>query len=267
MSVIPTAADPTLALAHLLHSCERVLLFTGAGASTEAGIPDYQSPGGVWSRYRNVTCTEFLEDPALRRVFWERGRELYPPIYSAHPNPAHYLAPWLLAEGRLAGVVTQNVDGLHQATGLPLEWLVELHGNAHRVRCLGCSWGCARQEVQQRLEAGDLTPECPGCGGILKPTTVAFGEPLPPEQTERARQMASGCDLCLVIGSALKVYPAAYVPHWARKAGACLAILNLEPTRLDDLCEVVVHARAGATLRRILEPLSKHEQRQGQVWP
>jgi NAD-dependent deacetylase len=227
-------------------------VFTGAGASTESGIPDYRSPGGVWSRYRNVQYREFLEDPELRAVFWARGRELYPPIYAARPNAAHRLPVRLHAEDRLTGVVTQNVDGLHRAAGLPEDMLVELHGNAHRVRCLGCDWECARQEVQLRLEAGDLTPDCPSCGGILKPTTVAFGQPVPPKRLERARELAAECDLCLIIGSSLAVYPAAYVPHWARKAGAALAILNAEPTRLDELCSVVVHARAAETLELIL---------------
>ncbi len=239
-------------LANLLRSSERILLFTGAGASTESGIPDYRSPGGVWSRYRNVKYREFLEDPELRALFWARGRELYPPIYAAKPNAAHQLPVWLHERGRLLGVVTQNVDGLHQAAGLPVELLVELHGNAHQVRCLGCGWGCPRQEVQKRLEAGDLNPDCPSCGGILKPATVAFCQPLPPEEIERAREMAAACDLCLVIGSSLTVYPAAYVPHWARSAGAKLAILNLEPTRLDDLCEVIVHAPAAETCERMI---------------
>lgn len=263
MSEPPSTADTARELAHLLLSAEHVLLFTGAGASTESGIPDYRSPGGVWSRYRNVTYREFLHDPASRAVFWERGRELYPPIYGARPNATHALAPWLLARGRLAGVVTQNVDGLQQAAGLPEEWLVELHGNAHRVRCLSCGWSCPRQAVQQLLEAGNLVPECPFCGGILKPTSVAFGEPVPPKQTERARSMATSCDLCLVIGTALKVYPAAYVPHWARNAGARLAILNLEPTHLDDLCEVVVHTPAAQTLGRILEIADEVERHAG----
>ena len=246
------AHTPSERLAALLNSSRRVLLFTGAGASTESGIPDYRSPGGVWSRYRNVKYREFLEDPALRRVFWERGRELYPPIRDARPNAAHRLPVRLHHEGRLVGVVTQNVDGLFQAAGLPAEMLVELHGNARRARCLDCGWECPRQLVQERLEAGDLDPACPSCGGILKPTTVAFGQPLPPEEIERAREMAARCDLCLVIGSSLAVYPAAYVPHWARNAGARLAILNLDRTRLDNLCDVAVHAPAARTLASIM---------------
>ncbi len=239
------------ALADLLDASSRVLLFTGAGASTESGVPDYRSPGGVWSRHRDVKYREFLADADARAAVWARSRELYPPILCARPNAAHYLGVRLHAEGRLVGVVTQNVDGLHSAAGLPEEALVELHGNAHRVACLSCGWKCPRVEVQRRLKAGERVPDCPACGGILKSTTIVFGQPVPPERLERARAMAESCDLCLVIGSSLAVYPAAYVPHWARGAGAELAIINIEPTRLDGFCRVAVHARAAETVERV----------------
>lgn len=247
-----TAPAPSLqALARLLDDANRVLLFTGAGVSTESGIPDYRSPGDVWSRYRNVKYHELLADPDARAVFWARGRELYPPMLAARPNAAHYLGAWLMDEGRLAGVVTQNVDGLHGAAGLPDHLLVELHGNAHTVLCISCGWECPRAVVQRRLEAGERAPDCPECGGILKSKTVMFGQPVPPEQLDRARDMAAGCDLCLVIGSSLVVYPAGYVPHWARTAGAELAIINAERTRLDSLCRVVIHGKAAETVERI----------------
>ena len=257
---MPRAASPATApaaalraLARRLADAESVLLFTGAGASTESGIPDYRSPGGVWSRYRNIKHKEFLDDPDARAIFWARGRELYPPMLAARPNPAHSLGVRLYEQGKLLAVVTQNVDGLHAAAGLPPGLLVELHGNAHTVRCLGCGWSCPRAEVQNRLEAGERVPDCPVCSGILKPDTVAFGQPVPPEALERARELAAECDLCLVIGSSLAVYPAAYVPHWALAAGADRAIINIEPTRLDGLCEVVVHGRAGESAERLLE--------------
>jgi NAD-dependent deacetylase len=249
---VEPAAGAVEALAVLLGDARRVLLFTGAGASTESGIPDYRSPGGVWSRYRNVLHKEFLADPEARATFWARGRELYPPMQRARPNEAHALGSRLHVEGRLVAVVTQNVDGLHAAAGLPPELVVELHGNAHRVRCLGCGRECARAEVQGRLEAGERVPPCVGCGGILKPCTVSFGQAVPPEALARARELAARCDVCLVIGSSLAVYPAAYVPHWARAAGARLAIINLEPTRLDGLCEVVVRAPAAEVARGLL---------------
>lgn len=246
-------ASPDIApLRALLEASHRVLIFTGAGASTESGIPDYRSPGGVWSRYPNVKHAEFMEDPEARATFWARGRELYPPILAARPNAAHELPVCLLDEGRLAGVVTQNVDGLHQAAGLPERLLIELHGNAHTASCLSCGWECSRAQVQRRLEAGERVPNCPVCGGILKPATVSFGQPVPPKQLDRARDLAAACDLCLVIGSSLAVYPAGYVPHWARAAGAELAIINLEPTRLDSLCRVVIRAKAAKTARQLL---------------
>jgi len=225
-----------------------VLLFTGAGASTESGIPDYRTPGGVWSRYPNVKYSELLTSIEAREAFWARGRELYPPLLGAWPNAVHRLGVALEAQWRLAGVATQNVDGLHTAAGLAPERVVELHGNAHVVECLGCGWECERVDVQRRLEAGERAPECPRCGGILKSKTVMFGQPVPPEALTRARALAEECDLCLVIGSALQVYPAAYVPHWARRAGARLAILNAERTRLDNLCVVVVHGLAAETI-------------------
>ncbi len=245
-------------LARLLRESQRVLLFTGAGASTESGIPDYRTPGGPWSRHRDVKLPEFLADADARAAFWARGRELYPAMLIARPNAVHHLAVRLHNEGRLTGVITQNVDGLHGAAGLPARLLVELHGNAHTVACLSCGAKSSRLEIQRRLEEGEQAPPCLLCGGILKSTTVIFGQPLPPEKVEQAREMAGRCDLCLVIGSSLKVYPAGYVPHWARKAGAELAIINLESTRLDGLCRVAVHARAAATLDRMLHYNGAH---------
>lgn len=251
-SVETLHATSLQALAQLLRGARKVLLFTGAGASTESGIPDYRTPGGVWSRYRNVQYREILEDPEARAIFWARGRELYPPMLQARPNAVHHLGGRLFEEGRLAGVVTQNVDGLHTAAGLPESEIVELHGNAHTIECLSCGRRCARLEVQRRLEAGEQVPDCLACGGVLKSTTVVFGQGVPAERLWRAREVASSCDLCLVVGSSLVVYPAGYVPHWAKAAGAELAIINAERTRLDGLCRVALHAKAAQSVERIL---------------
>ncbi|HXH82294.1 MAG TPA: Sir2 family NAD-dependent protein deacetylase, partial [Candidatus Tectomicrobia bacterium] len=227
--------------------------------STESGIPDFRSPGGVWDRHdpRALTWQSFAGSRAGRERYWALGRETYPLIRAAMPNAAHLALAALYGMGRLACCITQNVDGLHQRAGLPPGVVVELHGNAGRVRCLACGAPYAREEVHRRLEAGDAVPACPACGGVLKPTTVLFGEPLPAGALDEARRRAGEADLFVVIGSSLAVAPASYVPIHARRAGATLVVVDLVATRLDRHADLVVRGRAGEVLAAVVAGLGR----------
>jgi NAD-dependent deacetylase len=224
------------------------VVFTGAGVSTESGIPDFRSPGGLWTRYAPIDYAEYVGSSHSRREAWQRGLHTYPPIADALPNPAHLaIAAWYAA-GLLNGVVTQNIDGLHQKAGVPDAAVVELHGNAHWVACLACDSRFDRPTVHARVEAGDADPACPRCGGILKSTTVSFGQALPIEAINRANHLHATARLCLVVGSSLVVYPAATLPTVTVDAGGQLAIVNLTPTHLDHFAELVSRERAGTLL-------------------
>lgn len=236
------------ALAALIAESERIVAFTGAGMSTESGIPDFRSPGGIWDRYAPIQYADFLASAEARKETWRRGLQTYPVVAAAEPNGAHLALVELERRGRLLGVVTQNIDGLHHRAGHHRDRVVELHGNAHGVRCLTCDMEAAREVVHARVIAGEDEPPCVACGGILKPTTVSFGEPMPRRPLTRAESLMRRCDLVLVVGSTLVVYPAAGLPEIAVRAGARLAIVNMTPTPLDDLAAVVVRGRAGEIL-------------------
>lgn len=238
--------------ARLLRAAQRIVAFTGAGVSTESGIPDFRSPGGIWSRFRPVLYHEFLDDAEARRRYWRMQRELYPTLAGAQPNAAHRALAALWELGRLDCVITQNIDALHQRAGCPPDRVIELHGNGTRVGCLQCGRTWPRAEVQLRLEAGEDDLRCAVCGGLLKPTTVAFGQPMPERELREAQRRAAGCDLMLVIGSTLVVYPAADIPVCALEAGARLVIVNLSATPLDDRADVVLRGHAGPTMEALL---------------
>ncbi len=224
------------------------VVFTGAGVSTESGIPDFRSPGGIWSRYAPIMYADYVRKPHARRESWRRGLETYPDMAAARPNAAHLAIAGWWHTGLVNGVVTQNIDGLHQAAGLPDEAVVELHGNAHRVGCLTCPACFDRAVVHQRVLGGEEDPACPDCGGILKTTTVSFGQPLPEEAIAAAPQLHASARLCLVVGSSLVVYPAASLPEVTLDAGGELAIVNQSETHLDHLASFVAHERAGELL-------------------
>jgi NAD-dependent deacetylase len=235
-------------LAELLRGSRQIVAFTGAGMSTESGIPDFRSPGGIWAQYAPIQYQEFLASAEARRETWRRGLQTYPVVAAALPNAAHDALVELERRGQLVAVVTQNIDGLHQRAGHDADRVIELHGNAHGVRCLVCDTYSARQAVHARVLAGESEPPCTDCGGTLKPTTVSFGEPMPLHPLARAEEVMRRCDLVLVIGSTLVVYPAAGLPELAVRAGAKLAIVNQTPTPLDDLAVTVVRGRAGEVL-------------------
>jgi len=244
-------------LAALLAKADRPVVFTGAGVSTEAGIPDFRSPGGVWDRFdpAEFTYRNFIGSVEGRRRYWALGRTTYPLIRAAMPGATHRALADLHEVGRLDCCITQNIDGLHQRAGLPAERVLELHGNATRARCLDCAAPYSRDEVHGWLEAGVDVPACPACGGVIKPFTVLFGEAMPSGLMQEAERRARAADLFVVLGSSLVVYPAAYLPVHAKHAGATLVIVNLEPTPLDARADLVIREPTGATMTAVLASL------------
>lgn len=243
-------------LPDLLADASRVLAFTGAGISTESGIPDFRSPGGVWTRYNPAEFTfgRFVESAHVRERSWQMRRELL--AGTPVPNDGHHALARLERAGRLLGVVTQNIDGLHQAAGS--RHVVEIHGTARAVMCIGlaprkgtpdgCGFRAPVEWAFERVDAGDPDPRCPQCGGLVKSATVSFEQVLFPDVVEEAAGLAGACDLMLAVGSSLQVYPAAELPLVAVRNGARLVIVNDEPTPFDELADVVVRGRAGEVL-------------------
>jgi NAD-dependent deacetylase len=242
-------------LAALFAGARRPVVFTGAGVSTESGIPDFRSPGGVWARFdpRVFTYHSFVGSLEGRRRYWAVGRVMYPIIRAAVPNAAHLALTELHRLGCLDCCITQNVDGLHQRAGLPPTAVIELHGNATRARCLDCGASCTREELHARLERGLDVPDCAACGGTVKPYTILFGETMPREAVDEAERRAVAADLFVVLGSSLVVYPAAYIPIHAKRAGATLAIVTLQPTRADADADLVVRGSAGEVMTTVLD--------------
>jgi NAD-dependent deacetylase len=244
-----TDQDPGLdEAAGLLGAARRIVVFSGAGISTESGIPDFRSPGGLWTRYdpRQLGFRRYLVDPDTRRLAWRLRCELF--HLGARPNPAHQACVRLAEAGRLAGVVTQNIDGLHQDAGLPAELVCEVHGTGRQVVCLACGERGPMAAAVARVEAGEEDPPCRRCGGILKAATVSFGQPIPAAVWEAAERMTAACDAFVAVGSSLIVQPAARLPVQAKRLGASLLIVNREPTPLDDLADAVLYGEAGTLL-------------------
>lgn len=248
--------------AKLILASKRLVVFTGAGVSTESGIPDFRSPSGIWARYDpdEFSYQNFLTSSEGRRKYWQLGRELYGTVRDARPNPAHHAIAELERMGLLDCVITQNIDNLHQQAGNSPERVIELHGNATRAGCLSCGKGFTRDEIQRRLEEGEEVPACP-CGGIIKPHTVLFGEPMPVWETAEAERRSRSADGFIVVGSSLVVYPAAMMPLYAKRGGAKLGIVNLEPTPYDDYADVLVHGKAAPVMAAVLKRVA--EKRRG----
>jgi NAD-dependent deacetylase len=241
-------------LAQLIIESKKVVVFTGAGISTESGIPDFRGPKGIWSRYdpEDFTIQKFLSSPAARKTVWKMSAESGL-LAEAEPNPAHYAIAELYQLSKLDCVITQNIDNLHRKAGVPEDKVFELHGNTEWVVCLSCRRRFPMPEVVQKIKGGVEVPECPDCQGILKPDAVLFGEALPQETLQEATRRSQNCDLFIVIGSTLIIYPAAYMPTYARDAGAKLAIINLTPTPLDHYATVVIQGGAGQIMSRVIE--------------
>jgi NAD-dependent deacetylase len=239
-------------IAELIVNAKHTIVFTGAGISTESGIPDFRGEDGIWTKVdpEDFTIQRFVAKPEVRKMHWKIMSE-GGMVKDAKPNAAHYAIAELEKLGKLDCVVTQNIDNLHQAAGNSPEIVFELHGNVQYVRCLNCHKRFPMAEIIARL-ASDEIPECAFCGGMLKPDAVFFGEALPELVLHEAAKRANQCDLCIVIGSTLIVYPAAYVPLYARDAGAKIVIINIGSTPMDSTAAVRVEAKAGETMTRVM---------------
>ncbi len=235
----------------VLRGCDGLLVFTGAGISTESGIPDFRGPNGVWSQVdpTEFTIDRYLADPEVRRRSWKR--RVGSGIVAAAPNQGHLAVTRMWEAELLVGCVTQNVDGLHRAAGLPEHALAELHGTATTVSCASCRQVFASAAVRERLEAGEEDPPCSWCGGILRTDVVFFGERLPARALVKAEAMAAAADGVLAVGTTLGVYPAAGIPLSVADRGRPFVIVNQGPTELDGMANLVVAARAGETLANI----------------
>src|SRR6266516_4328436 len=232
----------------LMKHAQRIVALTGAGISTESGIPDFRSPGSIWQQQPPVSYQDFISKPETRQQYWQTRRNLSAQVLSARPNAAHLALADLERKKRLLGIVTQNFDGLHQDAGNNQEHIVEMHGTSRAAACTHCGQRSSIQELQQRIDAGEIDPLCPDCGGFLKAATILFGQRVPEAELSRARELALTCDLFLVVGSSLKVTPAATLPRLALKNDVPLIIVNLQSTPLDDYADVVIQEKAGDVL-------------------
>ena len=232
----------------LVAGASRIVGFTGAGISTESGVPDFRSPDGVWARNRTVDFREFVSSEAGRVEYWRQKAAAWPAMRAAQPNAGHRAFVELHRQGRLAALVTQNIERLHQRSGLPADRVLELHGTTTEAACLTCGDRITSDEACRRIEAGEKAPRCRSCGGLLKPATISFGQAMPLDVMARAQAAAEACDLLLAVGSSLVVEPAASIPRAAKAAGARLVIVNREPTPLDGIADGVVRGEIGEVL-------------------
>jgi NAD-dependent deacetylase len=245
-------------VAELIIGASKVVVFTGAGVSTESGIPDFRSPGGIWDRFDpdDFTYDKFIRNPETRRKQWLMLRDSGL-VTEAGPNPAHYAIAELYKMGRLDCVITQNIDNLHQKAGVPPDRVLELHGTMQRAVCLDCGRRYPFARIKSRLDRGEELLDCEQCHGILKPDAVLFGEPLPEAVLKEASLRSTSCDLFIVVGSSLVIYPAAYMPQYAVKSGAKLVIINLSSTHLDKKAVVLIRAKAGEAMSQVITELGR----------
>ncbi len=242
-------------IADLIVASNRVVVFTGAGVSTESGLPDFRGPSGIWTKLNpdDFTYQKYISDPETRKRIWQTRRTGESRWSDVEPNAAHYAIAEMEKLGKLDCVITQNVDGLHQKAGNPEDKVIQLHGNMQWVKCLSCGKRYRHEEVEKWLESGVEVPECAQCGGILKSDAVFFGEPMPVWETAEAEKRSRLCDLCIVIGSTLLVYPAALMSQYAVNSGAKLVIINEGTTELDHAAHIRVWSKAGEVMSQVLQ--------------
>ena len=245
MSTVQSAATR---LADMLAECRRAVVFTGAGISTESGIPDFRSPGGIWSRMTPVYYQDFVASEEARREAWRRKIEVDRDMQRAEPNRGHRAVAALVRNGTASSVITQNIDGLHQRSGIPDERVIELHGNSTYASCLDCGERHELEPILADFRHDERLPLCRSCGGMVKTATISFGQPMPETAMAIAREESVACDLFIAVGSSLVVYPAAGFPVIAKRAGARLVIVNREATELDPIADLVIHDEIGVTL-------------------
>lgn len=240
-------------LRRLIGDAERIVFFTGAGISTESGIPDFRSPGtGLWNKIKPIQFEDFIASDEVRQESWRRRFTGDRAMEKAQPNIGHRAIAQLTDAGKTLAVITQNVDNLHQNAGVPDDKVIELHGNASYATCLSCHIRYEMADLEAQFERHQRIEPCSRCGGIIKTATISFGQAMPEEEMARAQAAIEACDLCVVVGSSLVVYPAAGFPEYAKRLGAGLGIVNREETPLDPLADVVVHEEIGPTLGYIV---------------
>lgn len=241
-------------VASWIRDARGIVVLTGAGISTESGIPDFRGPQGVWTKNpdaeKTATLQYYVSDEEIRKRAWQN--RLRSEMWQAEPNAGHKALAELERKAALHTLVTQNVDGLHQAAGTSPERVIEIHGNVHQVKCLSCAYRAPMEEALERVRAGEDDPRCHGCGGILKSATISFGENLVPTDLERAQHAAQNCDLFLAIGSSLTVYPAAGLPEVALGSGARLVVMNAQETPFDRVAAAVIPEQLGTVLPELV---------------
>jgi NAD-dependent deacetylase len=235
----------------MIEECRRGVVFTGAGISTESGIPDFRSPGGIWTKYQPIEFQDFLSSEEMRRESWRRKFASDAVMKEAKPNKGHLAVAKLVQTEKVASIITQNIDGLHQLSGVPDEKVIELHGNATYAACLDCRKRFELDAIRVAFEKEDILPVCDECNGIVKTATISFGQAMPVDEMQAAQRETLACDLFLAIGSSLVVYPAAGFPELAKRKGARLIILNRDPTGFDDIADLVINAEIGPTLSEV----------------
>jgi NAD-dependent deacetylase len=246
-------------VADMVVGAKKVVVFTGAGFSTESNIPDFRGPQGVWSKFDpdELNLPNFLRSEEIREKYWQVHRLFWEAVKDARPNSGHYAVTELNNIGKLDCVITQNTDGLHQKSGTPESKMLELHGTMHWVDCLDCHKRFPRDYAHEKMLAGEKVPRCGECKGILKPATVAYGQSMPVQETNEAMERSSGCDLFLVLGSSLVVYPAAQMPILAKQNGAKLVIINITDTPHNRHADVIINEKTGETMSKIVETAKK----------
>jgi NAD-dependent deacetylase len=239
-------------LGRMIAEARDVVIFTGAGISTESGVPDFRSPGGVWSRMKPILFQDFIGCEDSRREAWTRAFSGAAGWTGAKPNAGHHAVSALVDSGKVSLVITQNVDNLHQDSGVPAEKVIEVHGNASYAACLACGLPHELEDLRAPFVTRGEIPACRACGDLVKTATISFGQAMPAAAMARAEAGARACDLFLVLGSSLVVYPAAGLPLLAKRHGAQLAIVNREPTGQDAYANLVLHDEIGAVLRELV---------------
>ena len=242
---VTTAIDRLRAL---VDEASVIVPFTGAGISTECGIPDFRSPGGIWTKMRPIDFSDFLASQAARDESWRRRFAMQDQFGGARPGRGHQALASLYRAGKSPGVVTQNIDNLHQASGIASEHVVELHGNTTYATCLDCAARYELPWVKRFFDASGRAPSCTSCGGHIKTATVSFGQAMPEREMQRAEELTRSADLFIAIGSSLVVWPAAGFPLMAKRNGASLVIINRDPTEFDDIADLVVRHDIGEVL-------------------
>jgi NAD-dependent deacetylase len=242
-------------LIDMLRASRRAVIFTGAGISTESGIPDFRSPGGIWTQMAPIDFRDFVSSAGLRKEAWRRRFAMEEMFSTVQPNEGHDAVAALVKSGKASHVITQNIDNLHQQSGVPDDRVIEIHGNTRYAKCLRCGARSELGPIRAHFEEHGEPPDCQFCGGIVKTATISFGQAMPEDEMARAEEATLGCDLFIVLGSSLVVYPAAGFPILAKKNGARLVIVNRDPTDQDDYADLVLNRQIGPTMREAVNAL------------